>query len=186
MPTASMTQWVLARLVEAHDDDPLGAKLARSQHSEQAEGACPTRPRRREGAGSGRRSEVRAFQVSHRAKVTPGQVGLPAGHNRRVPGLRRTEVAALAGMSVEYYPKIERGALTGASEQVLDAIARALLLDDAERAHLAHIARPIDGLLALARRSRRGAVGRAHTDSPGWRHITFDTPGSRVSPSPTA
>lgn len=57
--------------------------------------------------------------------MTPGQVGLPAGHNRRVPSLRRGEVAALAGLSVEYYTRIERGSLDGVSEQVLEAIARA-------------------------------------------------------------
>lgn len=79
--------------------------------------------------------------MSRRARVTPDQVGLPAGQNRRVPGLRRSEVATLAGLSVEYYAKIERGAIDGASEQVLDALARALLLDDAERDHLIHLAR---------------------------------------------
>jgi len=81
-------------------------------------------------------NDVRDFLVSRRAKVTPEQAGLPAGHNRRVPGLRRGEVAALAGLSVEYYSKIERGAIDGASEQVLEAIARALQLDEAEREHL--------------------------------------------------
>ncbi len=104
-----------------------------------------------------RRSEVREFLVSRRARVTPTQAGLPEGRNRRVPGLRRTEVAALAGMSVEYYTKIERGDLAGASEQVLDAIARALQLDDAERTHLAHLAQPTDGTPALKRRPRRSA-----------------------------
>ena len=102
-----------------------------------------------------RRSEVREFLVSRRARVTPAQVGLPEGPNRRVPGLRRGEVAALAGMSVEYYTKIERGELTGASEQVLAAIARALQLDDAERIHLAHLAQPTDRTPALNRRPRR-------------------------------
>ena len=102
-----------------------------------------------------RHSEVRDFLVSRRARVTPDEVGLPTGRNRRVPGLRRGEVAALAGMSVEYYSKIERGALAGASEQVLDAIARALRLDDAEREHLAHLARPVEGAPAINRRRRR-------------------------------
>lgn len=104
-----------------------------------------------------RRSEVREFLVSRRARVTPAQAGLAEGRNRRVPGLRRSEVAALAGMSVEYYTKIERGDLTRASEQVLDAIARALQLDDAERAHLAELAQPTDGAPALKRRPRRSA-----------------------------
>ena len=105
-----------------------------------------------------RPNEVRDFLVSRRAKVTPEQVGLPAGHNRRVPGLRRGEVAALAGLSVEYYAKIERGAIDGASEQVLDAIARALQLDDAEREHLTLLARAADGAAAVRRRPKRSPL----------------------------
>ena len=66
--------------------------------------------------------EVREFLMSRRAKVTPESAGLPAGTNRRVPGLRRTEVATLAGVSVEYYAKLERGAIAGASSSVLDGI----------------------------------------------------------------
>ncbi|WP_018763324.1 helix-turn-helix transcriptional regulator [Arthrobacter sp. 135MFCol5.1] len=92
------------------------------------------------------RSEVREFLTSRRAKVDPKDVGLPTGTNRRVAGLRRTEVAVLAGVSVEYYTKLERGAISGASPEVLHAIAKALLLDDAERAHLfdlAHAASPV-------------------------------------------
>nr|WP_202926631.1 helix-turn-helix transcriptional regulator [Gordonia desulfuricans] len=84
--------------------------------------------------------------TSRRARVTPDDVGLPAGTNRRVAGLRRTEVAILAGVSVEYYTKIERGSISGASPEILDALAKALLLDDAERAHLfdlAHAASPV-------------------------------------------
>lgn len=91
-------------------------------------------------------AEVREFLTTRRARVTPEQVGLPAGTNRRVAGLRRSEVATLAGMSVEYYTRLERGAISGASPQVLDSLARALLLDDAERAHLfdlAHAASPV-------------------------------------------
>jgi transcriptional regulator with XRE-family HTH domain len=101
------------------------------------------------------RQEVREFLTSRRAKVTPDQAGLPAGTNRRVPGLRRSEVAMLAGMSVEYYAKLERGALAGASASVLDAIARALQLDEAERAHLLHLARAADGTNAFTRPQRR-------------------------------
>jgi transcriptional regulator with XRE-family HTH domain len=85
-------------------------------------------------------AEVRAFLISRRAQVIPEQVGLPAGTNRRVKGLRRSEVATLAGLSVEYYTRLERGAISGASPQVLESIARALCLDDAERAHLFHLA----------------------------------------------
>jgi transcriptional regulator with XRE-family HTH domain len=103
------------------------------------------------------RTEVREFLVSRRAKITPEQAGLPAGTNRRVPGLRRTEVAALAGVSIEYYSKLERGALAGVSASVLDAIARALQLDDAERAHLFDLARAADGSSALLRPRRRSS-----------------------------
>jgi transcriptional regulator with XRE-family HTH domain len=101
------------------------------------------------------RTEVREFLISRRAKITPEQAGLPAGTNRRVPGLRRTEVAVLAGVSIEYYSKLERGALAGVSASVLDAIARALQLDDAERAHLVDLARAADGSSALMRPRRR-------------------------------
>lgn len=96
--------------------------------------------------GMDNRAEVREFLVSRRAKVTPGQVGLPVGTNRRVEGLRRIEVASLAGVSVEYYTRMERGAISGASPEVLDSLARALLLDEAERTHLfdlAHAASPV-------------------------------------------
>ena len=92
------------------------------------------------------RSEVREFLMSRRAKLTPEQAGLPAGPNRRVAGLRRTEVAVLAGVSVEYYSKLERGTIAGASSAVLDAIANALQLDDTERAHLFDLARAADGI----------------------------------------
>src|SRR3954453_16465173 len=95
------------------------------------------------------RSEVREFLSSRRARITPEQAGLPAyGGNRRVKGLRREEVAMLAGVSVDYYVRMERGSLGGASESVLDALANALRLDEAERTHL----------LALAKES--GAYGK--------------------------
>ncbi len=82
--------------------------------------------------------------MSRRARITPEQAGLPyVGGNRRVQGLRREEVAMLAGLSVEYYTRLERGNLGGASESVLDAIARALQLDDDERAHLHALARNV-------------------------------------------
>jgi transcriptional regulator with XRE-family HTH domain len=96
--------------------------------------------------GMDNKAEVKEFLTTRRAKVTPAEVGLPAGTNRRVPGLRRSEVATLAGVSVEYYTKLERGAVAGASPEVLESLARALRLDDAERAHLfdlAHAASPV-------------------------------------------
>src|SRR5215208_4839151 len=76
------------------------------------------------------RVEVREFLTSRRAKITQQQAGMPDVGVRRVPGLRRGEVAALAGVSVEYYSKLERGAIGGVSASVLDAIARALQLDE--------------------------------------------------------
>ena len=87
------------------------------------------------------RTDIREFLTSRRAKVTPEQAGFPAGTNRRVPGLRRGEVAMLADVSPEYYAQLERGNLSGVSESVLDSLARALRLDDAERAHLFDLAR---------------------------------------------
>ncbi|MFG3547779.1 helix-turn-helix transcriptional regulator [Streptomyces sp. NPDC047725] len=101
------------------------------------------------------REEVREFLSSRRAKITPERAGLPSGSRRRVPGLRRSEVAALADMSVEYYAKLERGNLAGVSPAVLEALARALRLDDAERAHLLHLAQAADGSDALVRPRRR-------------------------------
>jgi transcriptional regulator with XRE-family HTH domain len=88
------------------------------------------------------RSEVREFLSTRRARITPEKAGLPAfGGNRRVPGLRREEVSLLAGVSVDYYTRLERGDLSGASDSVLDALARALQLDEAETAHLSDLAR---------------------------------------------
>src|SRR5690349_13561170 len=102
------------------------------------------------------RTEVREFLTSRRARVTPRQAGLPdIGGARRVPGLRRAEVAALAGVSVEYYSKLERGAIGGVSASVLDAVARALQLDDAERTHLFNLAHAADGTTAGMRSRRR-------------------------------
>jgi transcriptional regulator with XRE-family HTH domain len=99
------------------------------------------------------RNEIRQFLTSRRARITPEQAGLPAyGGNRRVPGLRREEVALLAGVSVDYYTRLERGNLGGVSETVLDALARALQLDEAERAHLFDLARAAN---KTARSTRR-------------------------------
>jgi transcriptional regulator with XRE-family HTH domain len=89
------------------------------------------------------RNEIREFLRSRRARITPDQAGLRryGGGRRRVPGLRREEVALLAGVSVDYYTRLERGNASGVSETVLEALARALQLDDAERAHLFDLAR---------------------------------------------
>ncbi|MEU0238396.1 helix-turn-helix transcriptional regulator [Nocardiopsis sp. NPDC006198] len=122
------------------------------------------------------RSEIREFLSSRRARITPRQAGLPAyGGNRRVKGLRREEVAMLAGVSVDYYVRMERGSLAGASEGVLEALASALQLDEAEREHLFSLARE-----SGARSGRRGRsapatvrpalrqVLDAITDAPAW------------------
>jgi len=100
------------------------------------------------------RAQIQEFLASRRARISPQSVGLPvAGRKRRVPGLRREEVAALAGLSVDYYIRLERGALTNASDSVLQAIARALQLDAAEEGHLVELARA--GQPSAASRSRR-------------------------------
>lgn len=101
------------------------------------------------------RSEVRDFLTTRRARITPERAGIPAGGQRRVPGLRRSEVASLAGMSVEYYAKLERGSLAGVSAGVLEAISRALQLDEAERAHLLRLAQAANGSNVLLRPNRR-------------------------------
>ena len=99
------------------------------------------------------RREIREFLTSRRARITPEQAGLPAyAGNRRVTGLRREEVAMLAGVSADYYTRLERGSLVGASDSVLDALARALQLDDAERDHLLDLAR-IDNAARAAKRA---------------------------------
>ena len=87
------------------------------------------------------KTEIREFLTSRRGNLTPDQAGLTAYGPRRVPGLRRSEVATLAGVSVEYYTRIERGNLCGVSDNVLEALVGALKLDDAERAHLFDLAR---------------------------------------------
>jgi transcriptional regulator with XRE-family HTH domain len=97
--------------------------------------------------------EIRDFLMSRRARITPAAAGLPyVGGDRRVTGLRREEVAMLAGLSVEYYTRMERGNIGGASESVLDAISRALQLDDDEKKHLEHLARHVT---ARPRRQQR-------------------------------
>lgn len=122
------------------------------------------------------RSEIREFLSSRRARISPQQAGLPAyGGNRRVKGLRREEVAMLAGVSVDYYTRMERGSLAGASEGVLDALASALQLDEAERDHLLALARE-SGQRGSRRRRRAPKTVRpalqqvldAITDAPAW------------------
>lgn len=124
------------------------------------------------------RAEVREFLSSRRSRLTPEQAGLPAygGGNRRVKGLRREEVALLAGVSIDYYVRMERGNLAGASDSVLDGVARALQLDEAEREHLFDLARAADPAPAVTRHKTAAAtvatsvqeVLDAITEAPAW------------------
>ena len=104
----------------------------------------------------GTANDIAEFLTSRRARVTPEQAGLPTYGTRRVKGLRREEVASLAGVSVEYYKRLERGNASGVSDSVLEALARALRLDDAERAHLFDLAR-LASPIAPKRRRAGGA-----------------------------
>src|ERR1700758_986104 len=103
------------------------------------------------------RSEVQEFLRTRRARLTPEKANLIAGSNRRVPGLRREEVALLAGVSVDYYAQLERGDLGGVSDEVLDALARALRLDEAETSPLFALARAAQPRTARRRRTASGA-----------------------------
>jgi transcriptional regulator with XRE-family HTH domain len=123
------------------------------------------------------RAQVREFLISRRDRITPGQAGLPAygGANRRVKGLRREEVALLAGVSIDYYVRMERGNLAGASDAVLDGIASALQLDEAERAHLFDLARAAQPAPPRHRRAKTSGVTDviqqildAITEAPAW------------------
>jgi len=122
-------------------------------------------------------AEVREFLATRRARLTPEQAGIIGGGRRRVAGLRREEVATLAGMSTDYYARMERGNLAGVSPEVLDALARALQLDDAEIAHLHDLARAATPGSPTRRRPRpadltiRPSLQRlldAITGAPAW------------------
>jgi transcriptional regulator with XRE-family HTH domain len=108
------------------------------------------------------KQEIREFLTSRRARITPAQVELTPYGPRRVPGLRREEVAVLAGVSIQYYTRLERGDMNGISENVLAALAGALQLDDAERAHLCDLARAAHP--TPARQRRRQAKQRVRPD----------------------
>ena len=115
------------------------------------------------------RNDIREFLISRRERLTPQEAGLPDfGGRRRVKGLRREEVALLAGMSTEYYVRLERGNATGVSEAVLDGISRALQLDEAEHAHLYALARAANEGAAPGR--RRGP-SRPHQIKPNVQHL---------------
>lgn len=121
------------------------------------------------------RSDIREFLSSRRARISPDQAGLPAyGGNRRVAGLRREEVAMLTGVSVDYYVRLERGNLAGASESVLDSLATTLQLDEAEREYLFDLARAAGPTRKAPRKPAsavRPAVQQvldAMADAPAW------------------
>ena len=126
----------------------------------------------RQGAGTvecmDNRAEVREFLTTRRAKLTPADVGLPDVGQRRVPGLRRGEVAALAGVSIEYYSKLERGAIAGAIVFGPRGDRPALRLDDTERAHLFDLARAADGIPTSGRRRRTSSAMTTSRPSLGW------------------
>lgn len=105
------------------------------------------------------RQEIRDFLISRRARITPEQAGIgSSGRNRRVEGLRREEVATLAGISVEYYTRLERGTARGVSAEVLKSIVRALQLDEAERIHLFDLVRSANTSVAPRRRPPQDRV----------------------------
>ncbi len=114
----------------------------------------------RPGNPTDNRTEIRDFLASRRAKITPEQVGLPTSGRRRVPGLRREEVAVLAGVSTEWYTRLEKGHIGGVSDDVLHAVARALQLDEAERTYLFDLAR-------AARPAQRTPSRRKNVEVPG-------------------
>lgn len=122
------------------------------------------------------RSDVRDFLTSRRARLTPDQAGIVSGGRRRVPGLRREEVAFLAGVSVDYYIRMERGDLAGVSPEILDALATALHLTDAETDHLHALALAAGPGLVRRRTRRTDPAMRpslqrlldAITDAPAW------------------
>lgn len=130
------------------------------------------------------RAEISEFLATRRARITPEEAGLPVyGGNRRVTGLRREEVAMLAGVSVDYYTQLERGRLNGVSDSVLASLARALKLDEAETSHLFELARTANETPATTRRRPvatgvRAPVQRmldAMVDAPAWvRNERFD------------
>jgi len=114
--------------------------------------------------------DIREFLMTRRARITPEQVGLPSGRRRRVPGLRREEVAQLAGVSIEYYTQIERGNVAGVSDEVLSAVTRALHLSEAESTHLLDLVRA-----ATNRADRTGAPRDPVLDVPDGVQALLDS-----------
>lgn len=133
-----------------HTDDEIPARAEAPRHRDQepaasegpAQHPTPTLTTATTQPSPENRADIRDFLARRRAKITPEWVGLPFSGRRRVPGLRRDEVAVLAGVSTEWYTRLEKGHISGVSEDVLDAVAKALQLDQDERTYLFDLARP--------------------------------------------
>ena len=133
------------------------------------------------------RTEIRDFLATRRAKLTPAQVGLPTAGRRRVPGLRREEVAVLAGVSPDWYNRLEKGHISGVSDDVLEAVARALQLSEAEREHLFNLARAARPIRTPRRRVKPQiplSVQRVLDSMTGTAAFVRLTPGTPCGPSP--
>jgi transcriptional regulator with XRE-family HTH domain len=142
-------------------------------------------------ATSSQRGELAAFLRARRNALTPAEVGLPAGRSRRTPGLRREEIAMLAGVSVTWYTWLEQGRRINVSTDVLEALARALRLDDAERQHLltlavrapvAHADDVADVPDALVRLITSMEPAPAYVLGPRWEFLAWNRPQARLYP----
>jgi transcriptional regulator with XRE-family HTH domain len=142
-------------------------------------------------ATSSQREELAAFLRARRNALTPAEVGLPAGRSRRTPGLRREEIAMLAGVSVTWYTWLEQGRRINVSTDVLEALARALRLDDAERQHLltlavrapaAHADDVADVPDALVRLITSMEPAPAYVLGPRWEFLAWNRPQARLYP----
>jgi transcriptional regulator with XRE-family HTH domain len=142
-------------------------------------------------ATSSQREELAAFLRARRNALTPTEVGLPAGRSRRTPGLRREEIAMLAGVSVTWYTWLEQGRRINVSIDVLEALARALRLDDAERQHLltladrapaAHADDVADVPDALVRLITSMEPAPAYVLGPRWEFLAWNRPQARLYP----
>ncbi|WGW12369.1 helix-turn-helix transcriptional regulator [Saxibacter everestensis] len=120
-------------------------------------------------------ADLGTFLRTRRAKLTPEDVGISSYGSRRVPGLRREELAQLAGVSATYYTRLEQGQSTNASEAVIDSLARALGLNADERAHLHDLARPV-----RARRKRQARPERVRAGTIGLLNAMSDIPAVAV------
>jgi transcriptional regulator with XRE-family HTH domain len=142
-------------------------------------------------ATSSQREELAAFLRARRNALTPAEVGLPTGRSRRTPGLRREEIAMLAGVSVTWYTWLEQGRRINVSTDVLEALARALRLDDAERQHLltlavrapaAHADDVADVPDALVRLITSMEPAPAYVLGPRWEFLAWNRPQARLYP----